>query len=112
MKRQFGLLLCLMLPASAEAASCGKEIDRVQAQVDARIGAIARADPGARETRAATLNHQPTPASIAAAERNQPGDAGVERALKALRRARAADHRHDFKACERALSEARAAIAR
>ena len=105
------LFLSLMLSVSAaKATSCGRAIDKVQAQVDARIETIARTDPGARETRAARLHHQPTPASIAAAERGLKGDARVERAIAALKQARRAEARGDRTACQRALIEARAAM--
>jgi hypothetical protein len=104
------VILAIYAP-SAQAASCRHEIDRVQAQVDARIEAIAANDPGAAETRAARLHHEPTPASIAAAERHRPGDKHVERALRALSRARMAEGRDNSKACFAALVGARAALA-
>jgi hypothetical protein len=112
MKRRMSLLICALLSASgAQASSCSPQIDKVQRQVDARIDAIAAASPGDRESRAALLHHQPTPASIAAAEKRQCGYAGVKRALRELKHARVADHNGDVKACEAALAAARAAIA-
>ncbi|WP_297296716.1 hypothetical protein [uncultured Methylovirgula sp.] len=102
----------IVFVSPAQASSCGKDIDKVQLQVDARIDAIAKTDPGARESRAALLHHEPTPASIAAAERGLKGDARVRRALAALKRARSAEVRGDTKACETALADARAAIAK
>jgi hypothetical protein len=95
----------------AQASSCAPQIDEVQRQIDARIEAIAAASPGDRESRSAMLHHQPTPESIAAAEKRQKGDAGVQRALGALKRAREAEHAGDVKACEAALAAARAAMA-
>lgn len=113
MKRRMSLLICTLVSASAaQASSCSPQIDRVQKQIDARIDAIAAASPGDRESRAALLHHQPTPASIAAAERRQRGYAGVKRALRELKRARVADRSGDVKTCEAALAEARAAIGR
>ncbi len=113
MKRRMSLLICALLSASgAQASSCSPQIDKVQRQVDARIDAIAAASPGDRESRAALLHHQPTPASIAAAgKKRQRGYAGVKRALRELKQARVADHNGDVKACEAALAAARAAIA-
>ncbi|HEY0144798.1 MAG TPA: hypothetical protein VGB93_01305 [Methylovirgula sp.] len=112
MKRRICIFIFLMLFASAtRASSCGAQTDKVQARVDARLDAVAGTDPGARESRAALLHHEPTPASIAAAERGLKGQHGVERALAALKRARKAEARGDIKGCEAALVEARAAIA-
>jgi hypothetical protein len=111
MKRRICFFIFLLLSASAaNGASCGAQIDKVQAQVDARLDAVAGTDPGARESRAALLHHQPTPASIAAAERGLRGQHGVERALAALKRARKAKASGDWQGCETALAEARAAI--
>jgi hypothetical protein len=104
------IIFLLLSVSEASAASCGAQIDKVQAQVDARLDAVAGTDPGARESRAALLHHQPTPASIAAAERGLKGQHGVERALAALKRAREANARGYRQACETALAQARAAI--
>ncbi len=76
-----------------------------------RLDAVASTDPGARESRAALLHHEPTPASIAAAEQGLKGGHGVERALAALKRARKANAHGNEQGCETALAEARAAIA-
>src|ERR1700743_3508433 len=111
MKRRICFFTFLMFSASAaNAGSCGAEIDKVQAQVEPRLDAVAGTDPGARESRAALLHHQPTPASIAAAERGLKGGRGVERALAALKRARKAEAHGDTKGCEIALGQARTAI--
>jgi hypothetical protein len=104
------LSFLMVTPCVAHASSCAAQIDKVQAQVDARADAIAGTDPGARESRAALMHHQPTPASIAAAEQRLKGGHGVERALAALKKARVAQARGDRRGCEIALSEARAAI--
>jgi hypothetical protein len=110
--RFFSLLGLILFVSPAQASSCGGAIDKVQLEVDARIDAIAKTDPGARESRAALLHHEPTPASMAAAERGLRGDASVKRALAALKRARMAQAQGDTKTCEAALAEARAAIAK
>jgi hypothetical protein len=100
-----------MAAAGAQAGPCTAKIDKLQAQVDARIDAIAASGPAAAETRGARLHHQPTPASIAAAERRLHESEGTTRALEALLRARRADAAGKVSACEKALAEARAAIA-
>jgi len=113
MQPRFFLLLGLIVFVSpVQASSCGGAIDKVQRQVDKRIDAIAKTDPGVRESRAALLHYEPTPASMAAAERGLKGDAGVKRALAALKQARMAEAKGDTQACEAAVAEARAAIAR
>jgi hypothetical protein len=101
-----------LLAVAAQAAACAAKIDKVQAQVDAKIDAIAGRGPEGAETRAARLHHQPTPASIAAAERRLHESQGATRALAALVRARKADAAGQESACEQALAAARAAIAR
>jgi hypothetical protein len=100
-----------LLATSAQAVPCAAEIDKVQAQVDSRIDAIAGSGRAATESRAARLHHQPTPASIAGAEQRLHESEGTRRALAALRRARKADRTGHAGACEAALAEARAAIA-
>lgn len=113
MRSRFHLALVLVIFApSARAASCSHEIDRTQATVDAKIDAIAAKDPGVAESRSARLHRQPTPASIAAAERHQRGDARVERALRALAHARAANRHGDLSGCFAAVAQARAAFSR
>jgi hypothetical protein len=94
------------------AGPCSPEIDRVQALIDARLGARAAAGPHARESTSATMHHQPTPESIAAAEQGL-GDLTSQRievAGQAMARARAADSAGDTSACEQALSDVQRAI--
>jgi hypothetical protein len=105
-------MLALCLATGVQAAPCGAEIDKVQAAVDARIDAIARSGPESAETRAARMHDEPTPASIAAAEHRLHESEGATRALAALVRARKANRAGQQSACERALREARTAIAR
>jgi hypothetical protein len=108
MKRRICFFIFAMSAASAaNASSCRGQIDKVQAQVDARLDAVAHNAPGERESQAALLHYEPTPASIAAAERGLKGSHGVERALAALKWARKAEARGDTQACEAALNEAR-----
>ena len=96
--------------AVSHAGPCTKEIDGMQARIDAKINAIAAAGPIGRESTAATMHRQPTPGSIAAAEEKLSEGARVEQAVAAMKRARAADAARDMSGCERALEEARRAI--
>lgn len=104
--------LAAFVMTAANAGPCTVEIDKVQAQVDAKIDAIAASGRTGTETRAARMHYQPTPESIAAAERRLHESQGVNRALAALAQARKADAADKASACEKALSQARAAIAR
>jgi hypothetical protein len=98
--------------ASSYGGPCSRAIDRAQSQVDAKIAATAKAGKFAPESRAARLHHQPTPASVAAAESGLNEGSGGEAALAALARAREADRANDAPACNRALAEVRRAIGR
>src|SRR5436305_1636654 len=60
-------LVCAM--SAATAGPCQHEIDRMQARVDAVLEAAAGSGPAAAESLAARLHRQPTPDSIAAAEK-------------------------------------------
>jgi len=59
------------------AGPCLLDIDRMQVRVDAMIAATAATGPFARESTAATMNRQPTPGSIAAAEERLGQEHGV-----------------------------------
>jgi hypothetical protein len=98
--------------ASSYGGPCAQAIDRAQIRVDAKIEATAKAGKFAPESRAARLGHQPTPASIAAAESKLNEGSGGEAALAALARAREADRANDAPACNRALAEVRRAMGR
>jgi hypothetical protein len=108
----------LVLAGAALAASitpgwagpCTAQIVAVQAQVDAKLEAIAGAGRTGRESTGALLHRQPTPESVARAETNLGEGAGTEKALAALARARELDLAGDAAACEQALAEARRAI--
>jgi hypothetical protein len=99
----------LALVASAWAAYAGPclgQIDAMQARIDAKLEAKAVAGPTAKEGVAATMNMQPTPASIAAAEEKL-GDISPKkvRAIKrGMARARVADKVGDLRACRKALA--------
>jgi hypothetical protein len=94
------------------AGPCSNEIDRMQAEVDAKLEAKAGAGPFARESPGALVHRQPTPGSIAAAESRLgevlPGT--VEAVATALARAREADRAGDKSACEQALADVQRAI--
>jgi hypothetical protein len=96
------------------AGPCSHEIDRAQAQVDARLEARAAAGPVARESTAALEHRQPTPGSIAAAESRlgEMSAQAVEALAAAMARAREADRAGDRNACEQALADVRRVIGR
>ena len=103
--------LAASMPASY-AGPCSHEIDRVQAEIDARLETKAAAGPSARESTAATMHRQPTPGSIAAAEVRL-GDVSpqkVEAVLAAMARAREADQAGHQSACEQALADVQRAL--
>jgi hypothetical protein len=102
----------ILSSSAAYAGPCSRAIDRMQARVDAMIEAKAAAGPAGRESRGAMLHREPTPASIAAAEKKLGDGTRVERALAAIAHARAADRTGNKRACERALADARRAIGR
>ena len=98
MRLQRFLVACAAALAASMSASyagpCSHEIDRVQAEIDAKLEAKAAAGPSARESTAATMHRQPTPGSIATAE-TRLGDVSpqkVEAVAAAMARAREADH--------------------
>jgi hypothetical protein len=101
-----------MSSTSALAGPCARAIDRMQSQLDAKIEATAKAGKFATESRAARLHHQPTPASIAAAEGRLGEGSGTQAALAGLARAREADRANNAPACKRALAESQRAIGR
>ena len=88
------------------AGPCSDQIDAMQARIDAKLEAKAAAGPTAKEGVAATMNMQPTPASIAAAEEKL-GDISPKK-IKAIKRgmarARVADKVGDLRACRKALA--------
>ena len=98
--------------SASNAGPCSHEIDRVVAEINAKLEAKGSAGPSARESTAATTHRQPTPGSIAAAE-TKLGDVSsqtVERVAAAIGRAREADQAGDQSACEQALAEVQRAL--
>ena len=98
--------------ATAQAGSCGPQIDAMQARLDARLAAIAAAGPAGKQSLNADLSRQPTPHSIAVAEERlgELNQHMVRSVRRALNRARAADARGNAKRCERELAIAERAL--
>jgi hypothetical protein len=110
------LLLALSALAASGSASvagpCLHDIDRVQHQIDARLDARAGAGSSAPESTAATMDRQPTPGSIAAAEARL-GELSPETIASiraAMGRAREADAGGDKNTCEQALADVQRAL--
>jgi hypothetical protein len=94
------------------ASPCLPEIERVQARIDARVEALARAAPSAPESSDARLHRQPTPGSIAAAESGlgEISPQTMKAVREAMARAREADQAGDLATCEQALAEVQRTI--
>ena len=105
-------LSLLFATTTVHAGPCSQSIDRVQAQIDARLEATAAAGKTARQSLAADQSHQPTPASIAAAEAALGEGAGNQTALAALSRARRSDQAGDAARCKKAVRQAMRALKR
>jgi hypothetical protein len=95
------------LMSASNADPCSRGIARVQAQFDAKLQANAAVGPSARESVAATMNRQPTPESIAAAEAKlgEIPPETVEAVEAGMARARDADRAGDESTCEQALAD-------
>lgn len=109
----FATALAVSMPA-AHAGPCAKQIDQMQARIDARLAARAAKGPTARETVGAMTRRQPTPGSIAKAEEGL-GELPPETVASVkqdMARARAADKAGDTSACERALAAAQREMGR
>jgi hypothetical protein len=96
-------MVLAILPSRA--GPCTSEIDRLQAEVDAKIAAIAAAGPTAPESVDATLSHEPTPGSLAETEQKLGEGSEMTDAVAALKRAREADNANDKTACDEALAD-------
>ncbi|WP_019904219.1 hypothetical protein [Methylobacterium sp. 77] len=112
------LLSCLLIVfllvsgGAAEAGSCAKGIDRMQARLDRALEARAAAGSFAPESARATRGVQPTPATIAAAESRYDGWPAGRRAVAALKTARRAEAAGKPSTCRTALRTAEREIAR
>jgi len=113
--RLLGLSLAILAASGSAsfAGPCSQQIERTQAQIDAKLEASAAAGPAAGESAAALRSRQPTPESIAAAE-SKLGEISQETMTvmtAAMARAREADRAGDQRACDRALAEVQRALA-
>jgi len=109
----FSLALALLpSPAAALGGACTAGLDKLQMELDARIGATAESGPAGTESADAKLHHQPTPKSLAEAE-NSLGDKTPETTdsfIYAMKRARDADDDNEEAKCLAALADARAQL--
>ena len=93
------------------AGPCAQDIDRAWAQVDAKIHARIAAGRSLPQSTIGLLHHQPTPVSVATAEKTlDQGWVPMEAAVAALARAREADRADDGSTCEQTLAQAQRAI--
>ena len=92
---------------AAIAGPCKADIDAEQAKIDAALDQVAKTGKTGVESTAATDSRQPTPASIAAAEKALGEGVSIREAMAALERARKADERGDMSACHAEVTDAR-----
>lgn len=98
--------LCLLTPP-CQAGPCTKDIESMQARIDAHLGKTAAAGPSAKQSVGAQMHRQPTAGSMANAER-QLGELSPETIVKvneAMDRAQKADVAGDESGCRQALDE-------
>lgn len=108
----FGVAAAVSFTPPCFAGPCSQQIDQMQGRIDARLEAAAAAGTSGRETTAATMNRQPTPKSVAAAEVRL-GDISaktVQAIESAMVRAREADFSGDKIGCEKALADVKNAM--
>jgi hypothetical protein len=104
-------IAAMSLPQSALAkTACSADLRRTTKAVDRALDRYAATAPYAPESKSATLNHQPTPSSIARAERRFDNWPNGSEAVAAVQRARQANKAGDIQGCLDALREARMAI--
>jgi hypothetical protein len=105
----FGVAVAISSISACLAGPCSQQIDALQVRIDARLNAAAAAGPAGTESTAATMHHQPTAESIAAAEAKL-GDISAKKAQEvgeAMKLARKADLAGDKAGCEKALAQAK-----
>jgi hypothetical protein len=108
----FAAVACALTPAVARAGPCTDEIYRADLAINARLDAAAAKGKTGTESTFATMNRQPTPATVAAAEAKL-GDvpeAEVKGVREYMQAARSADEAGDKPACEKALAQARSIL--
>jgi hypothetical protein len=97
---------------ACSAGPCTQDITKMEIAIDARLNARAAAGPSGTESTAAMMHRQPTPQSIAEAERKL-GDLSqqtINTVRQAVANAKAADQAGDLAGCKRALAEVEKAI--
>ncbi|MEZ0168701.1 hypothetical protein [Microvirga sp. TS319] len=99
-------------PTLAHAGPCSATIDQLQAVVDSRIDTTAGTGGMARESAEVTDHRQPTPESIARAEKELGEGTGYGQALTLLGQARQADQAGDEATCGKLVDAARGALTR
>jgi hypothetical protein len=98
--------------SASYAGPCSGDIDKMQARIDAALEAKAAAGPTGKEGTFAGMSEQPTPRSMAAAEKKL-GELSmqtVNSVRQAMAKARAADSAGDGSACASAIAEVQRAI--
>jgi hypothetical protein len=101
-------LVLSLLTLPCQAGPCAKDIDRVQTLIDARLNAVAAAGPSAGQSVEAQIHRQPTPRSMAEAERKlgELSPSTIAKIKEVMARARDADAGGDMAACQQALADA------
>lgn len=96
--------IALLIQVEPSCASpCSRAIDRMQARIDAGLESAAARGKTAKQSTGAQLDHQPTPASIAAAEAALNEGRKYQLALDDLSLARTRDQLNDAAGCKAAL---------
>jgi hypothetical protein len=105
--------ILMMFTTVCSAGPCSFEIAAMQTRLTARLEAKAAAGPSAPESIDALRHHQPTPSSIAAAERKIGVLSGRHGKIikESMARAREADRIGDMAACQQALDQIERTIA-
>jgi hypothetical protein len=106
-----GLLLSTL---PCRAGPCSKDIESMQSKIDARLNAVAAAGPDAKQSVQAQMHRQPTPGSIANAERElgELSPSTIVKVNAAMNRAQKADSAGDESGCRQALAEVARVIGR
>jgi hypothetical protein len=105
----FGVFATALSLSAAHARSCSKDIDRMQARIDARLEAIAAAGPFVSPSLAGGFSVQPTPFGMATVEERM-GEISrnrVDMVRESMAKARAANAAGNGRACEQALAQVR-----
>ena len=116
MSIQRSLIACAAVFAASTSAGyagpCSQDIARLQAAMQAKVGAAVAVGPSAPEGTTATMHRQPTPRSVATAESQLGGLSPdqVKAGVSAINRARQADSANDESACKQAIADAERAL--